>query len=58
MRECLREEHSLVEVVRQEAFEDQLGAALIRPGDSVIIRMKWFYSMRFMQRKQAGWNRE
>ncbi len=31
----------MVEESRQELFEDHLGAALIQPGDSVIIRKKW-----------------
>ncbi len=31
-----------MEVPCWEISEDYLGAALIRPGDSVIIKMKWF----------------
>lgn len=37
-------------------MEDHLGAALIQPGDSVIIRMSGFVA--FYLAEQAGWNRE
>ncbi len=36
-----RELH-LVEEACQELFEDHLGVALIKPGDSVIIIRKWY----------------
>lgn len=38
----------------QEATEDHLGAGLIRPGDSVTVRMKPEKQFAF----QEGWNRE
>lgn len=34
----------MVEESRQELFEDHLGAALIKPGDSVIIRKSGTHS--------------
>ena len=36
------ERDGTVEASRQEPAEDHLGAAPIRPGDSVIVIMKWF----------------
>ena len=41
---------TVVEAALREASEDRLGAALIRPGDSVIIKMRGSL-------EQAGWNR-
>lgn len=39
--EHYRERYDLVQISYCETYEDQLGVALIRSGDSVIILMKW-----------------
>ena len=45
----------LVEEPRQELFEDHLGVALIKPGDSVII-IKKVACARNVNHMQLGWN--
>ena len=49
-----RETH-MVEESRQELFEDPLGVALIKPGDSVII-IKKVACARNVNHMQLGWN--
>ena len=43
----------MLEVPCWEISEDYLGVALIQPGDSVIIKMKWF-NAGFLRNKKGG----
>ena len=43
----------MLEVPCWEISEDYLGVALIQPGDSVIIKMKWLNAI-FMRNKKGG----
>ena len=55
-RNCAREGRESWKRPHRKYAEDQLGAALIRPGDSVIVRMKRL--VRCFSGQQKGWNRD
>ena len=44
----------MLEVSCWEVSEDYLGVALIKPGDSVIIKMKWFNAFYLWVRNKKG----